>query len=866
MLSTKPSRLALFILTSLTSSYAQSETPPLPANSTSSAGSDDGYHFDPSFLTVDGKSTIDLSRFERKGAILPGSYLVDIYVNSEKVGRETVEFQEQPDKSVQTCLNAATFKRINLRYDQLPADLLTAIKADNGCVKINQALPQIGVAYDSGEQRLDLSIPQALLNNTARGYVSPELWDSGVPAAMLGYSLNGFTMRTQGETTNSASGAINAGVNIGGWYFRHNGFYTWQEDGDKGYDSTNTYVQRDIPVIKGRIILGETNTQGQLFDTVPFRGAQLVDDDRMLPESQRGYAPDIRGIARTNARVTVRQNGRVIYETTVSPGAFSINDLYPTGYGGNLDVTVTEADGSTQNFQVPYASVTQLLRPGSHHYSVTAGQLNDSSISSHPAFYQGTYQRGLTNIITGYGGFQASNDYYAIQIGSALSTPAGAISFDVTQSRTHVSSLEEGGMSGQSYQVGYSKFIPDTDSNLTIAAYRFSTDGYMDFMTAMRMRDADAAGRDIDSIWRAKNKLTVTANQGLPGNWGQFYVTGYEQNYWNQDETDLQFQAGYSNNYGNISYSVSAGRVRNDDGDMETSFLFNLSMPLGRSDSGNVPQLNASVNRDGNGNVGEQLGISGTAGSDNQYSYGISAANYNNGVGSSGNANGEYRSPYTNVTASYGLGEGYQNGSVGLSGTIIGYQDGVVLTPYTSDTFAIVEADGASGAKVGSYAGVKLDHWGHAAVPYLNPYEMNEITLDPKGIPYNVELENTSQKVAPNYGAVVRLKYATQHGYPILIAATMPDGSSVPFGASVSDHLGNTVGAVGQMGQVYARVTDERDTLRVSWGKSSNQQCQLTYVLMPQSDKGQSAELTRFASVCTPQSASTPQPLDLASK
>ncbi|STS63046.1 type 1 fimbriae anchoring protein FimD [Klebsiella aerogenes] len=97
----------------------------------------------------------------------------------------------------------------------------------------------------------------------------------------------------------------------------------------------------------------------------------------------------------------------MIYETTVSPGAFVIDDLYPTGYGGNLDVTVTEADGSVQTFSVPYASVTQLLRPGMHRYDIVAGKLNDPSISFNPTLYQATYQRGLTNILTAFGGYRA---------------------------------------------------------------------------------------------------------------------------------------------------------------------------------------------------------------------------------------------------------------------------------------------------------------------------------------------------------------------------------------------------------------------------------------------------------------------------
>ncbi len=118
-----------------------------------------------------------------------------------------------------------------------------------------------------------------------------------------------------------------------------------------------------------------------MFDSVAFRGVQIATDDRMLPESLRGYAPVVRGTAQSNARVTIRQNGQVIYETNVSPGPFEIKDLYATGYGGNLDVTVTEADGRTENFTVPFASVAQSLRPGTTRFSVTAGQLRNDSRS-----------------------------------------------------------------------------------------------------------------------------------------------------------------------------------------------------------------------------------------------------------------------------------------------------------------------------------------------------------------------------------------------------------------------------------------------------------------------------------------------------
>ena len=113
----------------------------------------------------------------------------------------------------------------------------------------------------------------------------------------------------------------------------------------------------------------------------------------MLPNSQRGYAPVIRGVANSNARVTISQNGVKLRELSVVPGAFEINDLYPTGFGGDLDVTVTEADGSVRKFSVPYAAVPMALREGQNRYSVTAGTVRQLS-NIKPFFSQATWQYG----------------------------------------------------------------------------------------------------------------------------------------------------------------------------------------------------------------------------------------------------------------------------------------------------------------------------------------------------------------------------------------------------------------------------------------------------------------------------------------
>ncbi|WP_422527816.1 fimbria/pilus outer membrane usher protein [Serratia fonticola] len=815
--------------------------------------------FDASFLKVDDERSVDLSRFAYGSAALPGMYKTALYVNNQRVGSVDIEFKMRTDKTVYPCLTRDIVKSIAFNYDKVPVGFLNTQAGGEQCLDLQHQLPEAQVNFDSNEQRLDILIPQVYMQTTARGAVNAELWDSGVPALLFGYNVNGYTSESRGNSFNSLFAGVNAGVNVGAWYLRHNGSYIRMDNSVSRYNNINTYLQRDVLALKARVLVGQSNTLGDLFDTLPFTGIQLATDERMLPESLRGYAPDIRGIARTNARVTVLQGGQVIYETTVTPGEFLINDLYPTGYGGDLSVKVRESDGTEQTFSVPYSSVAQLLRPGSSRYAITAGEVRSDNLREKPALYQATYQRGLTNAITGYGGLQVSQNYYALQLGAALGTTLGALAFDVTQARTHLGNSTGGNsspltgnrLSGQSYQVSYSKLINETNSNLSLAAYRFSTDGYMDFMTAMRTREAVALGYNANAIWRAKNRLTLTAGQGLPNNWGQLYISGSLQNYWNKDGSEKQYQVGYNSRYKSLSYGFSINRSFSSLGSAQTNYLLSVSLPLGRDDNTHTPQLRMELSHDSGGRYGQQVSLSGSAGAENQFSYGMNAMNANQGMGSSGSLSGNYRSPVTALSGTVSTGKGYHSASAGLNGTVIAHSSGVTFTPYTSDTFALVEAEGAEGASVSSYPGVNIDGRGYAVVPYLNPYQMNDITIDPKGTRSDVELGHTSQKVAPYSGAVVKVQYNTKRGTAVLINATY-QGEPVPFGAAILDNKGNNVGSVGQGGQLYARVVEPRGQLQVTWGENSVTQCLVNYILMPVVKEQKQTSIQQFNAICQP--------------
>ena len=335
--------------------------------------------FDTIFMSRGSQQTLDVSRYEQNQAA-PGTYRAEVYINGLLRGMKDVTVRITPPKrDSEICLKVQVLREFDIDIEKLSpaAQALLAKSEANDCLALQELIPQATVQLDSGEQRLDLEIPALYLTRNPRGYVNPAMWDHGITAGLLSYSANYYRTAGHGQTTDSAYAGLNGGFNIGGWLFRHNGSLTWQDDLGGRYQTLNTYVERDIPQIQGRLTLGETNTTGEMFDTLAFRGVQIANQEQMLPDSQRGYAPLVRGTARTNARVQIRQQGRLLYETTVPPGPFEINDLYPTGYGGDLEVQIQEEDGSIQTQTVPFASTSNLLRPGTQHYSATLGKLNN---------------------------------------------------------------------------------------------------------------------------------------------------------------------------------------------------------------------------------------------------------------------------------------------------------------------------------------------------------------------------------------------------------------------------------------------------------------------------------------------------------
>lgn len=78
---------------------------------------------------------------------------------------------------------------------------------------------------------------------------------AGINAAFVGYNANLYYSE-QGSTGEPLSSSVNlnTGINLGAWRLRHNG--SWQGNQSGGYQSLNSYVQRDVTSRTAQLTLG----------------------------------------------------------------------------------------------------------------------------------------------------------------------------------------------------------------------------------------------------------------------------------------------------------------------------------------------------------------------------------------------------------------------------------------------------------------------------------------------------------------------------------------------------------------------------------------------------------------------------------
>lgn len=779
----------------------------------SGARAADGMEFNTDVLDVKDRSHIDLSQFTQAGYIMPGSYQMVIRLNRAELPEQPVQFlaPDNDPKGSEACVTPEMVSRLGLKQEAMSR---LSWWHDGQCLD-PASLSGVEMKGDLGAGALYINMPQAYLEYTAENWDPPSRWDNGLAGMLFDYNLNTQVTKPKNSgQTQSVSGNGTLGANFGPWRARadwqaqYNHTTGQHASAQQRWEWSRYYVYRAISALRAKMTLGEDYLTSGMFDSFRYTGASLVTDDNMLPPNLRGYAPEVTGVAKTNAKVTVSQQGRVLYETTVAAGPFSIQDLN-TAVSGALDVKVQEQDGSVQTFQVNTANVPYLTRPGMVRYKIASGKPSDFKHHSRgPAFGTGEFSWGINNGWSLYGGALIAGDYNALAVGIGRDLLAfGALSFDVTESRAELP--KAGTKNGGSYRLSYSKRFDEYNSQVTFAGYRFSERNFMNMSQYL-----DARYHGIRS-GQGKELYTVTFNKQFQELGLSAYVNYSHQTYWDRPENDTYnlslsqyFDVG---RFKNISLSLTAYRTTYDNTNDDGVYL-SLSVPWG--DTGTVSydgQFGSGMNSN---SVGYYDRI------DDNNTYSVKA-----GVGQGGRGNGSayytHQGDMAQMTANASFqGSEYSAFGLSLQGGATATASGAALHRInaTGGTRLMVDTGGVGDVPIRGYGAVThTNRFGKAVISDVSSYYRNAVNVDLNKLPDNMEATRSVVQGTLTEGAIGYRKFGVIAGDKAMAVVKRVDGSTPPFGAVVLNERKNQVGIVSDEGSVWLSGITPGGKMNVQW-------------------------------------------------
>lgn len=775
--------------------------------------------FNTEVLDLEDRSNIDLGQFARGNYIMPGEYEMTVRINKEELPEHKIAFRAAEGDAGDSlaCLSPELVEEFGLKPD---ATAQLKWSADGQCLDL-ASLPGATARGDLSAAALYVEVPQAFLEYTSENWDPPSRWDDGISGLVLDYNFNAQSQHLDGgQNSNDISGNGVFGANLGAWRVRAD----WQARYDdrpgsqRGaqLDWSRYYAYRAIPSLGAKLTVGENYLTSSIFDSFRFAGASLATDDNMLPPNLRGYAPEVTGVARTNAKVTVSQQGRVLYETQVAPGPFRIQDINEA-VQGQLDVRVEEQDGSVQEFKMDTADVPYLTRPGTVRYKFSAGRPSDwDHHIEGPAFGAGEFSWGVSNGWSLYGGGLGGEGYTAAAIGIGRDLMQfGALSFDVTQSSADLE--REGRLSGRSYRISYSKSFDELDSQVTFAGYRFSERDYMTMSDYLSALEYGQRG------WQnSKEMYTVMFNQQFRELGLSAYLNYGHQTYWGQQATDnyslslsRYFDAG---RFKNLSVSFTASRSTYN-GIQDDSYYVSLSMPW---DGAGSVSYSSSVS---NHQVDHQLSYYDRIGDHDSYQ--VSAGTGDNGHSASGYLSHRGDAAEMNFSASYQEGR-YSTVAMSVQGGATATLQGAALhrTGVQGGTRILLDTDGVPGVPVHGYGETtETNHFGKAVVADISSYYRNRLSIDLDGLPDDAEAIHSVTQATLTEGAIGYRHFDVVAGQKAMVVVHLPDGSAPPFGATVANDRDQAVGIVSDAGSLYLSGIQPGGEMTLSW--DGEQRCKV---------------------------------------
>lgn len=698
---------------------------------------------------------------------IDGVYNVKIIINDRDVGSTDVKFKNIDDKFTPE-LTDELIKKIGFNRN-----VLDAIKKEkiNELVTLVEKFKDISFEPLLANKKLIINVPESRLRYYDETF--PDEWDYGLNTIFSSYDFSGYNSNNR-NVDKSKYEYLNLynGINLGRWQLRNKSYYNRYNDQSEFY-SDQTWLSRDIGDLNSRFTVGQTTTSGLLTPTFRIDGVKLESISEMRPSFMNGYLPDIQGNALTNAVVKIFQGNTLVYQTFVSPGTFNLSNI-PISGNTDLRVQVIEENGSIHEDIVPVSSSNILRRKNVLDYSISIGKQNSRRNDAlNKNVISGEMLYGITSFGTLLSGGTYSENYQSFTLGGGLNLgDIGATSILATDS-----SNRQYDKHGSVIELRHYKKLSSISTQINFSHQFF-------------MGDYSVIDDHLNDYFINKKRSLTSLSISQPTDvYGNFSFSFYHSRYEKKNEDKKTYSLNWNKYLYGAFYTLSSSRSEylNRSNQNENIFSINVSIPINSESRAYMPSnIGYNYTTGGSNTSSTVLLDKSLLNNKMRLSVSNSKNKYSNVRYTSNSISALYVSDYANIYSGYTKSSnGYQQNSWRLSGALIAHPYGITASPHTisnNGASGLVSIPGASGISLNNSINT-TDYFGNTIINNLRPYKKNEINVNSRNLPSNIELQNLEANVIPANGAIIRKEFSVTIGNKAIIALVFK-GKEIPFGST----------------------------------------------------------------------------------
>ncbi|MET3632010.1 fimbria/pilus outer membrane usher protein [Burkholderia sp. 572] len=748
--------------------------------------------FDPDVLRARGIDPAIAERFKSSARFIGANTPVDLVVNGQKIGRVNATFDDDGRLCMDAAfLQAARLKPVDIAPEAGAADVAadTARVVSPACRAFVDTYPTTIVRLNPAQQTIDIVAPPEA--QAAREAQTREFSQRGA-AGILNYRMVATHNRYASGTSQFMQASTEAGFNYDGWIVRTQDYFS-ARNGTQQWDHLTAYAQRTFDRYGSVFQFGQINTQVEIVGGVPLDGIQFFPEQALAPHTTGQSL--IQGIANSQARVEVRQNGILIHSTVVPPGPFTLSDVPLTSTARDVTVTVVETDGSQHSFVVPTAALQQVNIEPPTGPSFAIGKVRGISADTGGQIWlaSATYGVSLGKQANLTGAASLTDGHRSI--GGRIDTlPWSGATFSAQVTAADDRRVGERGI--QTMMLG----AVQLPWNFSLSASETRrTPGFRDVLeTVGRSSRPDEPTLDDGPWFDARPQLQRTLGMTWSNTkLGAIGISYSSASTFGGSGSKRMFMS-WGRQFGPVSLSVSLDRDMGSSERSHTGTNLFATATFSLGPNSNSLYVSRADKR-------QSVGVRTSAAINDYANYSLSAAynDHSRQPAFSGSLNVTPR--YTQLAFGSSVSGNNSSFSAQASGGAVLHGHGVTLSPYpVRDTFGIIRVGDLPGVGVNTPAGrVWTDGAGRAIIASLPAYSTGRIEVATKTLARHVDLVNGYQPVTSGRGGVSDVTFDVIKVRRALLTARDNYGNHLPRGASVNDGSGNVVTLVGDDGAVF---------------------------------------------------------------